>query len=200
MANVIDRDITLAACDECGESPATLLVREARPDEKAVVVRVTVAAYEQYQAAMAPHRWAGYRHSMEATILQDDTAERFVAELDGRIVGSVLYYDAPVSRFGKPYVRLLAVEPAARGMGVGTALMRACLERARRSGSPVLLLHTTQMMNVAVSMYQRMGFTRLPELDFVVDDEGHAIPAAESGRPPDDPRTVMAYRLDLTAL
>lgn len=47
-------------------------------------------------------------------------------------------------------VRLLAVTPAARGQGIGTALMHECIRRARRSGVAVLALHTTDMMHVAI--------------------------------------------------
>jgi GNAT superfamily N-acetyltransferase len=81
-----------------------------------------------------------------------------------------------------PEVRLLAVAPEARGQGIGTALMEECIRRARGLGSPCLNLHTTDMMQVAMRMYERMGFVRAPELDF------H----------PDPKVTVKAYRFDLS--
>jgi GNAT superfamily N-acetyltransferase len=80
-----------------------------------------------------------------------------------------------------PEVRLLAVAPEARGQGIGTALMKECIRRARRLGAACLNLHTTDMMQVAMRMYERMGFVRAPELDF------H----------PDPSITVKAYRLEL---
>jgi GNAT superfamily N-acetyltransferase len=78
-------------------------------------------------------------------------------------------------------VRLLAVAPEARGQGIGTALMKECIRRARRLGAGCLNLHTTVVMQVAMRMYERMGFVRAPDLDF------H----------PDPSITVKAYRLDL---
>jgi GNAT superfamily N-acetyltransferase len=78
-------------------------------------------------------------------------------------------------------VRLLAVAPEARGQGIGIALMKECIRRARRLGAVCLNLHTTDMMQVAMRMYERMGFVRAPELDF------H----------PDPSITVKAYRLKL---
>ena len=63
-------------------------------------------------------------------------------------------------------MRLLAVAPAARGRGVGAALMRECIRRARANGATVLSLHTTDLMRVAKAMYERMGFVRATELDF----------------------------------
>ena len=52
-----------------------------------------------------------------------------------------------------------------RGHGVGGALMRECVRRARESGAPGITLHTTDMMQTAMRLYERMGFVREPELD-----------------------------------
>src|SRR5262249_42225590 len=52
-----------------------------------------------------------------------------------------------------------------RGRGVGEALMRECLRLAQESGAPGITLHTTEMMQAAMRLYERMGFVRVPELD-----------------------------------
>ena len=44
--------------------------------------------------------------------------------------------------------------------------MVACVDRARDSGAPGLVLHTMAMMKAARSLYDDMGFIRAPELDF----------------------------------
>ena len=80
-----------------------------------------------------------------------------------------------------PEVRLLAVAPVARGHGIGAALIRECVKRARQSGAEAITLHTTDMMQVAMGLYERMGFARAPELDF---RPGPGI-------------TVKGYRFDL---
>jgi ribosomal protein S18 acetylase RimI-like enzyme len=53
---------------------------------------------------------------------------------------------------------MLVVDPAARGRGVGRALMEECCRRARRDGSRVLALHTSPIMTAALAMYRKMGF------------------------------------------
>ncbi|NNF16313.1 MAG: GNAT family N-acetyltransferase [Gammaproteobacteria bacterium] len=64
-------------------------------------------------------------------------------------------------------VRLLAVSPAARSQGVGKALTHACIERARQRHHKHVVLHTTEAMQIAWGMYQRLGFERATDLDFM---------------------------------
>lgn len=61
---------------------------------------------------------------------------------------------------------MLAVLPEFQGRGIGEALVRACLERARADGRQRVYLDTTEWMDAAQRLYQRMGFARAPELDW----------------------------------
>jgi ribosomal protein S18 acetylase RimI-like enzyme len=63
-------------------------------------------------------------------------------------------------------MRLLAVKSESRGLGVGSALTRHCLERAVELGRSRLILHTIKAMQTAWSMYERCGFRRFPRIDF----------------------------------
>jgi ribosomal protein S18 acetylase RimI-like enzyme len=153
-------------------------------DDAAAIIR---AAYTEYAAQMTPGSWERYiEHAIDVRSRLDES-ELLVAESDARLVGAVTYYAdarramgerAPSSWAG---IRLLAVHPDARGRGIGRTLVEACVERARASGKAALGLHTSEMMAVAQGMYERMGFVRVPELDFHFGGD----------------RVVMAYRLDL---
>ena len=149
-------------------------IRDAQPGDRDAILTVTLAAYEQYAATLTPPFWAMYRRSIQATLADVGTAAQIVAEDGGALVGTVLLLpagSAPATPGGTsttlppPEVRLLAVAPSARGKGVARALMEACIERARAAGAPALTLHTTDMMAVAMRLYERMGFARAPELD-----------------------------------
>jgi ribosomal protein S18 acetylase RimI-like enzyme len=50
---------------------------------------------------------------------------------------------------------------------VGTALVLACMEEARRAGKARISLHTTLAMTGAQRLYERLGFQRAPERDWV---------------------------------
>jgi predicted N-acetyltransferase YhbS len=165
-----------------------MLIRDARPEDRDAIREVTLAAYQEYAVRM-PTFWEGYRQNIIVSLDEVGSAEQLVAEHEGTIVGTVLLYPPrrmQVSRSESlempwPEVRLLAVAPAARGRGVGAALMQECVRRVRKTGGRVLSLHTTDVMQTALRMYERLGFVRAPELDF------HPAPGT----------TVKGYRLDL---
>lgn len=62
--------------------------------------------------------------------------------------------------------RMLVVDPAVRGRGVGELLVRACLDRARAAGKRRMVLSTDPRMRSAHRLYERLGFTRLAERDW----------------------------------
>jgi GNAT superfamily N-acetyltransferase len=150
-----------------------LLIRDAHERDRDAIRVVTLSAYEEY-AAMIPALWEEYRHEILATLGDAKPVERIVAEQSGAMVGSVVLYPAGTvfsNRSGDsvtlqaPEIRLLAVVPPARGQGVGAALVEECIRRARRSDAAAITLHTTDMMAMAMGMYERRGFVRAPELD-----------------------------------
>jgi GNAT superfamily N-acetyltransferase len=151
-----------------------LQIRDARAVDRETIQSVTLAAYEQYAAVMSEN-WKYYRENILDTLADVKPAGQIVAETDHGIVGTVLLYPAGVKLhrpdgtligLDVPEVRLLAVMPIARGQGIGVALMQECMRRARQSGAAALGLHTTDMMQVAMRMYEAMGFVRVPALDF----------------------------------
>ena len=144
-------------------------------------------AYQEYQANFSPEVWEGYARDIMDVRSRLDTSELIVAENSGRLVGAVTFYPntSPSDQGGWPAgwtgIRLLAVHPDARGMGIGRALMDECLRRSRLLSATALGLHTTELMGIARGMYERMGFVRVPEYDFQAGPEV----------------VVLGYRLDL---
>jgi GNAT superfamily N-acetyltransferase len=165
-----------------------MLIRDARPEDRDAIREVTLAAYQEY-AALMPGFWDGYRQNIIVSLDEVGSAEQLVAEHHGDVVGTARLYPPRRMRISRndsldmpwPEVRLLAVAPPARGRGVGAALMQECVRRVRKTGGRVLSLHTTDMMQAALRMYERMGFVRAREIDF------HPAPGV----------TVKGYRLDL---
>ncbi len=149
-------------------------IRDAREGEQEAIQALTLAAYEEYAQIMSPSFWKEYSRVISRTLAEDGAAECIVAERLGKIVGSVLLYPPSANAYGAgaevgvagPEVRLLAVDPAMRGHGIGGMLMRECIQRARHDNFTALGLHTMDVMQSAMQLYERMGFVHVPELDF----------------------------------
>ncbi|MFE1956858.1 GNAT family N-acetyltransferase [Streptomyces sp. NPDC059479] len=99
----------------------------------------------------------------------DSRLERvWIAELDGGPVGSVMCVrdDGPETRDAEPHtarLRLLLVEPGARGHGLGERLVGTVVEFAREAGYRELTLWTNDVLAAARTLYQRAGFTLVAE-------------------------------------
>ncbi|MFC5804140.1 bifunctional helix-turn-helix transcriptional regulator/GNAT family N-acetyltransferase [Streptomyces formicae] len=85
----------------------------------------------------------------------------WIAELDSRPVGSVMCVrdEAPATA----RLRLLLVEPDARGHGLGDRLVRTVVDFAREVGYRDLVLWTNDVLTAARRLYQRAGFTLVAE-------------------------------------
>jgi GNAT superfamily N-acetyltransferase len=92
-------------------------------------------------------------------------AECYVAEIDGRIVGTIVFRDCPrtgssdwydlpdVASFGQ-----FAVEPSLQGAGIGLALLRKVEDRARESGAAEIALDTAEPAKHLIDFYERHGY------------------------------------------
>ena len=155
------------------DATSALLVRDARPDERPAIRALTLAAYAEHARTMAPAAWAALEAAVRAALHAEGAAERIVAEHAGALVGSVQLHPAATDAYGAlarsapwPELRLLAVAPHARGLGVGRALVLECARRARAAGADTLGLHSSRSMGPALRLYAAMGFVRDPERDF----------------------------------
>lgn len=94
-----------------------------------------------------------------------------------------------VSRDGEGEFRMLAVDPAARGRGVGSALVEHCIEEARSAGDGAVVLCSLSGQTTAHRLYERMGFVRAPERDWY-PEEGLALLVFKLAlRPEEEPWT-----------
>jgi ribosomal protein S18 acetylase RimI-like enzyme len=152
-----------------------------------------LAAYREYAAVLPPVVFGPYLADILDLDAREEVGRPLAAERAGRVVGAVTWYaDAAAEGLGWPPgwagLRVLGVAPAARGHGVGRALVEACRRRARAAGAPVLCLHTAGFMTAAVALYESLGFRRDPSFDFEV--------ASQLRVGGIQPVRILAYRLD----
>jgi len=148
-------------------------IREARRAELDAAGRVTQAAWREFERPEDPV-WVGYFELLGDAAARAARALVLVAVEDGRVVGTAtVELEATIEEKGRldsrqATFRMLAVEPAWRGRGIGRQLVEACIERACEAGKSVATLHTADEMVAATAIYRSLGFGRDSGADMTV--------------------------------
>jgi ribosomal protein S18 acetylase RimI-like enzyme len=157
-------------------------VRKARPDEFTRVGALMVNVYSQLEGFPKESEQPNYYRMLanigELTIKPE--IELLVAvDTTNNILGAVVYFSdmefygsggTATQEKNAAGFRVLAVDPIARGKGIGKMLTQACIEKAKSQKVDQVIIHTTKAMQTAWNMYEKMGFTRSEDLDF---SQGH---------------------------
>ncbi|WP_370326740.1 GNAT family N-acetyltransferase [Euzebya sp.] len=141
-------------------------IRHAEDGELDIVASLIVDAYAEYAASMAPDAWSMFAQDIANVYGRLSDGEIIVADRDGAIVGTMtLFRDWRGAQEGTLALRMVAVPPAERGSGVGSALMDWAVTQARESGKTRVVLTVMQVMESMREIADRMGFERAPALD-----------------------------------
>ena len=142
--------------------PVTPRLRGLAPGDLGLVVSRQAVLYAR------EYGWNSDYEVLVARILADfqqffDPARdaAWIAEIDGEMVGSIFLVHGDMPHVGK--LRLLYVEPGARGMGIGEMLVKRCIAQARTAGYRRLDLWTNSVLMAARRVYERAGFRLISE-------------------------------------
>lgn len=147
----------------------TLVLRPPRPGDLGWVVERHGTLYAR-EYGFGP-RFEGLVARIVADFADehDDPKQAFwIAELDGERVGGIACTRGPAEDTAK--LRLLLLEPSARGHGVGKRLVTECVAFAKTHGYRAMELSTVSILTAARAIYRAAGFELVAEEDF--DDWG----------------------------
>jgi ribosomal protein S18 acetylase RimI-like enzyme len=157
--------------------------------DREAVNAVARAAFAQYSQDYED--WPSFIEGIGRMADLADNADVLVAEQDGVIVGAVAHVGPgrPRAAFFPDewsVIRMLVVDPQARGQGAGRALVAGCLRCAQEAGAPAVGLHTSPVMASALRMYEAIGFVRDAELPPIrgVPYGRYVLPLAPGHRTP----------------
>jgi ribosomal protein S18 acetylase RimI-like enzyme len=173
-------------------------VRDARAGELDRVAGLLGEVYGVFRERLPTAAWASYIGEIVDVRSRLGVSELIVAEREGRLVGTIGFYpDASHSQLerwpqGWASIRTLGVLAQARRRGVGDALARECVRRARSRGLRAIGLHTAAHLAAATRLYEGLGFRRAPEFDLEIGEMFTGRSLA-----PGDSWVATAYRLDL---
>ncbi|MET8832071.1 bifunctional helix-turn-helix transcriptional regulator/GNAT family N-acetyltransferase [Streptomyces sp. NPDC004610] len=142
--------------------PEDVRLRPPAPGDLGWIVQRNAALYT------AEYDWDDTYEALVARIVADFAADHdprrervWIAELDGRPVGCVMCVRDAAPATAR--LRLLLVEPDARGLGIGDRLVGAVIAHARETGYEDLVLWTNDILAGARRIYQRHGFELVAE-------------------------------------
>jgi len=152
-----------------------LHIRLAQPDDYDAIVRLSVAAYRgdgqltdtntEYAATLADI--ATRAADAEVLVAVDGATDAVLGAVTLTPYGNRY---ADVTEPGEGGFRMLAVDPAAQGRGVGEALVRACVAKATADGCHAVAIFSRDFATDAFRLYSRLGFVRIPERDRQIND------------------------------
>ncbi len=154
-------------------------VRNASPSEFDEIGKLMTTVYSQLEGFPKESEQPDY-YKMLANI--GDITTKAGTELmvaispEGNISGAVVFF-SDMKSYGSGGTatneknacgfRLLAVDASARGKGIGKLLTMECINKAKVKKVNQMIIHSTMAMQTAWKMYEKLGFKRSGDLDFM---------------------------------
>ena len=158
------------------DEPWSWVLRDPRPGDFGWIIQRHGAIYAQ------EHGWDASFEALVAEIVaafirnfKPGRERCWIAEREGEPAGCVLLVEKSKT-VGQ--LRLLLVEPAARGAGIGKRLVQECILEARAAGYAKLVLTTHSILHAAHRIYRDAGFRELPGQSWELDLKAPAKSAA----------------------
>ncbi|MFC4720960.1 GNAT family N-acetyltransferase [Geojedonia litorea] len=164
------------------KEPHNYLIRNAQKEEFKQVGALLVKVYSNLHGFPKLDEQPNYYKMLEnvGDLTNNPTTEIIVAVSKQNHIGGAVVYFNDMKSYGSGGTatkelnacgfRLLAVDDSTRGLGLGKQLTQYCINKGKESMRNTMVIHTTNAMKLAWGMYERLGFQRATDLDFMQGD------------------------------
>lgn len=126
-----------------------------------------LSAFKRLNIMWINSHWSLEQHDLEVLSSPEDSilskgGQILVALVDGRPMGVIALCRMENSEYDFELAKL-AVDPEARRTGLGEAICRAAIERAKSLGAKKIFLESNTLLKPAINLYRKLGFTELKE-------------------------------------
>jgi ribosomal protein S18 acetylase RimI-like enzyme len=146
--------------------------REGNSNDVIGLQKLALLSYGQFQNILTEENWNKLKaHITNENLFPDllRTSKGFVCEHENEIIGMAFLVPKgnPTEIFetGWSYIRMVGVHPDFGGNGIGKQLTQMCISFAKETGETIIALHTSEYMNAARHIYERLGFKQIKELE-----------------------------------
>jgi putative acetyltransferase len=140
----------------------TITIRNIRPEDNAALAKIIRNALEEFKANKPGTVYFDATTDNLFEVFKSAGSIYFVAEQNGAVLGGGGVYPTQNLPAGTCELVKLYLSNAARGKGIGKILIEKCFTAAKDLGYQKMYLETMPELNIAVPMYEKLGFTYLP--------------------------------------
>jgi ribosomal protein S18 acetylase RimI-like enzyme len=147
-------------------------VREGSIKDKEQLKQLGIVSYSQYSNILTAENWAKLNdllHDEDKLSHLLNISKCYVCLDQQEIVG--MAYIIPsgnpwdIFKTEWSYIRMVGVNPKYEGKGIAKALIKLCIEHAKKNNEKTIALHTSEFMNAARHLYESLGFKRVKEIE-----------------------------------
>jgi ribosomal protein S18 acetylase RimI-like enzyme len=150
-----------------------LSIRQGDLQDLKQIKELAISEWTQFKSELTPENWENLYHTLTNDktytdlILQSDS---FVYENErNQIIGFGFLVPSgnPTEIYNdqQSYIRFVTASEKYSGQKIGQTITEKCIEKAKENGEKFVALHTSEMMNAARRIYEKLGFKIIKELD-----------------------------------
>lgn len=140
---------------------STIIIKTILPEDNKALAKIIRNSLEEFKANKPGTVYFDETTDNLSEVFKTPNSIYFVAEADGVLLGGGGIYPTQNLPAGTCELVKLYLSNAARGKGIGKLLMEKCFTAAKDLGYKKMYLETMPELNIAVPMYEKMGFTYL---------------------------------------